>query len=174
MSGDMAQLADATDSKPVGEGSNPSILTVDDLLRRYSQEEAAHVQRVASLTAELIKDDTTIVGWEYQDLLTTALLHDIVEDTVTTLFDVAVAAGMNVEDGVRYLTREDYETYDEYIESLCALGPIPALIVKMADIIDHLGPVNIQGLKPSMQKRYLAALDKVLNELRGRQVLLSQ
>jgi hypothetical protein len=47
------------------------------------------------------------------------------------------------------------------------------LIVKMADIIDHLGPVNIQGLKPSMQKRYIDALDKILNELRRRNAATS-
>lgn len=152
------------------EGSNPSALTLNDLLRRYDKNTAVHVQRVASMAAELMKDAELSPG-DYKELLDTALLHDVVEDTEVTWQDVARTYDydVNMTQNVFLLTRTDDISYNDYIDRLCKQGSRTALIVKVADIVDHLSPANIQGLTESKQKRYIKALNTIINELRNRE-----
>lgn len=67
----------------------------------------------------------------------TALLHDVLEDTEVTAEDLA-AAGIpkNVIQTVKALTRQDGETYFEYIERL-KRDPI-AVVVKKEDLKHNL------------------------------------
>ncbi len=65
-----------------------------------------------------------------------ALLHDVIEDTKTTLQEVEEAFGTEVADAVEALSRREKEDYMVYIRRV-KLNPI-ALSVKIADISDNL------------------------------------
>lgn len=88
-----------------------------------------------------------------------AVLHDVVEDTPTTLDDLrALGYSEAIVTAVDHLTRRDDETYEQFIERI---KPHPlARHVKLADLmdnmdlrrIDHLGEGDLERLR-----RYQAA-----------------
>lgn len=101
----------------------------------------AHVERVVALTTG---DEAKTVAW----------LHDVVEDTSITLWDLCRAGfSDDVLEAVAALTRRG-EAYHEYINSLFVCGPALAREVKLADLHDHLRPGCPERLRP----RYEAAM----------------
>ena len=97
----------------------------------------------------------------YEDNLAAIALHDVVEDTETTLNDLAAAFPTNIVRTVDALSRRAYETYFEYIDRIIAFGS-PAIEMKLCDISDNTDPRRaIEG--ESMAKRY----NKAKNLLRG-------
>lgn len=85
-----------------------------------------------------------------------AVLHDIVEDTETSLADLDARFPQDVVNAVEALTRRGEESYKEFIERV-ARNP-NARLVKIADIRDNLRP----GAE-HLRSRYEAAL-KVLEQ----------
>ncbi len=85
-----------------------------------------------------------------------AVLHDLVEDTDTTLSDLDARFPQAVVNAVDALTRRSEESYKEFIDRV-ARNP-NARLVKIADIRDNLRP-GVEHLRP----RYEAAL-KVLEQ----------
>lgn len=83
-----------------------------------------------------------------------AVLHDIVEDTETTLADLDARFPQAVVNAVEALTRRGEESYKEFIDRVARIPN--ARLVKIADIRDNLRP----GAEP-LRSRYEAAL-KVL------------
>lgn len=84
-----------------------------------------------------------------------AYLHDVVEDTDTTLNDLSELGFPNaVVAAVDALTRRDYETYEVYLERLAG-NPI-AVKVKLADLAHNLSPERT-GATEEMRARYKAA-----------------
>ncbi len=86
-----------------------------------------HPVAVMSLLRHGADDETKLI----------ALLHDVVEDTPTTLDDLR-EMGYNdtVVEGVRLLTKADpnnRQTYMEEIAKLCDTGNVRAMLVKSAD-----------------------------------------
>ena len=83
------------------------------------------------------------------DLLTAAILHDVVEDTPISLEKIRYEFGDTVGDIVDRVTRRkrDGETYTEFI-ARCAELPAAALI-KDCDLNDNLD--RIQQLPPKEQ-----------------------
>lgn len=80
-----------------------------------------------------------------------AVLHDLVEDTDTTLSDLDARFPQAVVSAVEALTRRSEESYKEFIDRV-ARNP-NARLVKIADIRDNLRP-GAEHLRP----RYEAAL----------------
>lgn len=66
-----------------------------------------------------------------------ALLHDVVEDTDITIYDIYKEFGRPVAETVLWLTRDKKEDYQDYIEGIC--GDKDAVAIKIADILDNLG-----------------------------------
>lgn len=68
-----------------------------------------------------------------------ALLHDVVEDTKTTLADLR-KAGFRAEVlvAVELLTRPSDLTYRRYIRRLVLSGNVLAMRVKLADLLDNM------------------------------------
>lgn len=124
-----------------------------------------HLERVA----------TFVEGWLSPgfstEVVVAAWLHDVVEDTDTTVGDVEAAFGMRVGELVDLLTRRPHpeETHAEYIERVCA-DP-DAVIIKIADVLDNMDPNrrNSEGNRPDeydgMLTRYHKALARLVREL---------
>jgi guanosine-3',5'-bis(diphosphate) 3'-pyrophosphohydrolase len=107
---------------------------------------AEHLVRVAALVEG---DEAKAVAW----------LHDTLEDTALTVEDLR-AAGLpeSVIRAVLILTHDRLDTYAEYIRCVAEEGNALALAVKLADLRDHLRPMEPVVLPPGMHKRYAKAL----------------
>jgi (p)ppGpp synthase/HD superfamily hydrolase len=76
---------------------------------------------------------------EESALLEAALLHDVVEDTATSLGEVRVGFGPAVADLVDWLTAPDrHDELRAYYERLRANAPHEARLIKLADRVDNL------------------------------------
>lgn len=67
------------------------------------------------------------------EMLVTALLHDVMEDTETEYGEIEEKFGTRVADNVRWLTKIKGGTYESYIDELLLHGSDVAVIVKLAD-----------------------------------------
>jgi len=90
-----------------------------------------------------------------------ALLHDVIEDTDTTLKDLKdYGFGSQVTALVEVLTRKKDQTYAKYIEDIVAFdldsGWTGACFIKKMDIED-----NYPTATDSMMKRYDRALERL-------------
>jgi (p)ppGpp synthase/HD superfamily hydrolase len=98
-----------------------------------------------------------------------AVLHDVVEDSPTTLDDLR-AAGF-AEDIVRavdHLSRREDETYEAFIER-AALDPL-AHRVKLADLEDNMTLTRLQTLDERAVERlgrYMRAYRRLTGEQRS-------
>lgn len=92
------------------------------------------------------------------------VLHDLVEDTETSLLEIAVLFGVSVAEAVDAVSRRKDETYTEFILRSKA-HPLGRL-VKLADLAHNMSPERMANLPPEMQgisRRYEKAL-AILNE----------
>ncbi|WP_203309748.1 HD domain-containing protein [Sphingomonas beigongshangi] len=101
-----------------------------------------------------------------------AVLHDVVEDTAVSAYQVLRQFGMAIHDAVYALTRRHDETYSCFIER-CAANPI-ARVVKLADIADNMD-VSRLGRDPTMAdlqrlNRYGDARNVLMNAIRSMEV----
>ena len=89
---------------------------------------------------------------------TIAWLHDVVEDTSTTLEDLRNAGfGAGTLAGVDLLTRRPGERYQDYIRRNAEAGDPDARAVKLADLRDHLEH-HPEAIGASLRRRYEEAL----------------
>lgn len=102
-----------------------------------------HVARVAALVEST---DAKAVAW----------LHDVVEDNPAWTLERLGAAGIpaRLMPSVSLLTRRPACAYADYIDTIATSGDPLAVVVKLADIRDHLQPDCPERLRP----RYEAAL----------------
>ena len=106
-----------------------------------------HLERVAGRVAK--RDiETQIAAW----------LHDIVEDSKTTLRDLTEAGySTRVIEAVELLSRDRaMQTYTSYIDRIARSRNTIALLVKRADIDDHLKHTP-HAINSSLQRRYRMA-----------------
>jgi (p)ppGpp synthase/HD superfamily hydrolase len=92
-------------------------------------------------------------GVRRPEVLQAALLHDTVEDTITTLDEIRVGFGEEVADLVDWLTapkRED--DLRDYYARLQASAPFDVQLLKLADRVDNLR--SIQALVMRTGDRY--------------------
>jgi len=109
-----------------------------------------------------VVDHSLRVGGQFDDMTarTVGYLHDLVEDGHATDEEIGLLFGDEVQDLVYFLTREDDETYYEYVRAI-PLGGRIAVLVKLADLADNLR--NMPKEKESLRPRYLEA-QKFLRE----------
>lgn len=121
----------------------------------------AHKGQVDKTGADYIEHVRRV--WEAQDdadelAQAVAWLHDVVEDTSLSLFDLGTLGfTADVIDAVDLLTRREPYNYIDYINRLTSSGNRLALMVKRADLIDHLNP----NCPESLRRRYEVALTLV-------------
>lgn len=94
-----------------------------------------------------------------------AYLHDVIEDTPFDIRQLRFLFGEEIADDVEDLSRDDDETYAEYIEQVRS-GSDAAVIVKIADVRD-----NAPNAPASLARRYADALDVLVEEAAARGIL---
>ena len=114
----------------------------------------AHIIPVAFRALELSNGEH-----EENALMSAALLHDAIEDTNLTQEDIADALGPRIAAVVAIVSRTDGETYQEFIDRIRDSGDPMAILVKRADILDHLE--NGNEIPESLRKRYELAQEKL-------------
>ena len=118
-----------------------------NLIERYPTDIKNHAMRVSALASGYGRDYELI-----------GLLHDIIEDTDTTLDELPV----DIRDDIDILTRKNNETYFEYIDRIVNSNK-RVIRVKCCDIYDHLQYVDT--LTDSLKKRYDKAYSILLKAL---------
>jgi (p)ppGpp synthase/HD superfamily hydrolase len=105
-----------------------------------------------------------MMSMEKMDEKIVALLHDVVEDSETTIEDFTKAGfPLKILKAVELLTKTDNQPYEDYIQRM-KKNPI-AKAVKMADLKDNLNTNRLKKLSDSDKlriKKYKQAL-KTLN-----------
>lgn len=118
-----------------------------------------HVDRVAG----------RVYGWRAK---TVAYLHDVIEDTVLTTYDLShMGFPTEIISAVVSLSRDFYkkETYTEFIQRAIDTGDKTVIAVKLADLednldgIDELDPKEADGLR----RRYRRAYEQIMEAVDG-------
>lgn len=111
-----------------------------------------HPERV---TSRVESQEAQVVGW----------LHDTVEDTALTLYEIRDQFGSDTAATVDAISRRDGEAWSDYIDRVAA-NPV-ARQVKISDLIDNsnlsrISHVTMKDVK--RQAKYNKALKKLLEE----------
>lgn len=112
-----------------------------------------HPQRVAQHLERAGQPETVVAaGW----------LHDVIEDTPTTLDDLASAGipsdTLTIVDA---MTKRNGETSEQYADRLIMAG-VHAVAVKRADIADNTDPARLAQLDEATQLRLTAKYQRML------------
>ena len=140
----------------------------DGMVDKYGNPYMEHLERVADRVREIEYDFVDETS-EIEMYVTTAYLHDIVEDTKITRAYLVEAFPTDVVTAIFKLTRKKGMTYAEYIEELLSRGNAPftlsgkiARVVKLADLLDHVsGPTPCP---PDLKKRYEKSLYRLISK----------
>jgi (p)ppGpp synthase/HD superfamily hydrolase len=106
-----------------------------------------------------------------------ALLHDVVEDTATTLQDLRKEGFSSaVVRAVDLLSRSPDVTYEEYLRRIVRSGNIAAMRVKLADLLDNMSPERVVPNRREharLLKRHRAAEQLIRSNLQLRRAKTS-
>ena len=102
-----------------------------------------------------------------------ALLHDVKEDTDVTYDDLReVGFDEEIIEILKILTKNKGEDYGKYIDRIISSKNIHALNIKLADLAHNMDITRIKNPTVNdyerINKRYLPAREKILNELEKR------
>ena len=99
---------------------------------------------------------------EGEDAKTVAILHDVVEDTPVTFNQLLMSFPVRIVEGVDAVTKRDDEG-ETYMESIKRAMKDPlGLVVKTADVQDHLRPGYEDVITEAMIQKYKKALKLLL------------
>lgn len=121
--------------------------------RPGGESQVEHVMRVALRAAQFACDEN-ILGRDAEDLIASALLHDVLEDTDATYHALAEQFGERVARIVRAVSHEEEEEPDEVYLRRVAAGGRLAVIVKRCDRLDNLD--TLRHAPPDFRMRKLA------------------
>ena len=93
---------------------------------------------------------------QYDKAAIAALLHDVLEDTSVTEDQIWLSFGPEVLDMVKTVTRKNGDSYRGFIDGIVAKGG-NAVLIKLADIRDHLATIDEIPDSASLKRRYLDA-----------------
>ncbi len=111
----------------------------------------------------------------HQTLLISALLHDVLEDTDTSLVELEEKFGKKITEIVKQLTKPRNMSKDSWLWSFENFSE-EAKIIKMADRIDNLKDMGADSLSQKWKKSYAKQAEIVLkvcgkaNELLARKL----
>jgi GTP diphosphokinase / guanosine-3',5'-bis(diphosphate) 3'-diphosphatase len=122
------------------------------MTRRSGEEFINHPWGVAQICAELHLDEQTIAA---------ALLHDVVEDTETSLDDVRAEFGTEIAqlvEGVTKLTRIQFSSREQaeaenYRKMIVAMAQdVRVILIKLADRLHNMRTIEYLGKQKQLQK----------------------
>lgn len=122
----------------------------------YDKETFEHAKRVANKARDIARFFG--LSYDYYFIYQLGLAHDLYEDTSIkkdTWFD------KKFEKNLSLLTREKDVDYNDYIAQIYAMAKnnpeyMPAYIVKLADMYDHL--TETDTLTEELKEKYIAAI----------------
>ena len=120
----------------------------------YKPKTLAHAVRVA----EYALADFNLYKYDVDKtlLFNVALAHDLLEDTDCPPEDIKnIVAGLGMN-AVTLLTRVEGVTYKDYIEQIVSSENLYAIIVKRADMKDHL--MRTDTLTDKLKEKYFPVL----------------
>lgn len=127
--------------------------------RPGGESQVEHVMRVA-LRAAQFACDWGHLGSVAEDLIASALLHDVLEDTDANDAELAEQFGERVARIVRAVSHVEEEEADEvYLRRVLAGGRL-AIIVKRSDRLDNLN--TLRHAPPEFRERKLAEIRSAL------------
>ena len=95
------------------------------------------------------------------DAVVVAALHDVVEDSDVTLDEIEKKFGKYIRNCVNVLTHEkEFETYPQYIDRIMDSKLPEAIVVKHADMRDHLR--QKETLTPKLKEKYFEVIDRFI------------
>jgi (p)ppGpp synthase/HD superfamily hydrolase len=98
-----------------------------------------------------------------------AALHDVVEDTDTTVEELAELFGPEVAELVDRMSRREGEDYVAYVER-CVAGGASAIRLKQADLTDNSDPERLARmpaeLSQELQAKYKSGFEAIERALR--------
>ena len=111
-----------------------------------------------------------MLSLNYPQERTVAVLHDILEDTDTTIEELIEEFPDSIVDAVITLSKSKAQDYNSYLKKVVK-NPL-ALRVKRADISDNASPIRLYKLDPNkrveLRLKYAEALSFLdLNEKRS-------
>ncbi len=127
--------------------------------RPGGESQIEHVMRVALIAAQFACDNG-LLGSDAEDLIVSALLHDVLEDTDTTDAALAEQFGERVARVVRALSHEEEEEPDAVYLRRVAVGGCLAVTVKRSDRLDNLN--TLRHAPPEFRERKLAEIRSAL------------
>ena len=92
--------------------------------------------------------------------LAIAIGHDIIEDTDATIEDIKQYIPEEVVNAIMLLSKDDNMTYSEYIKDIIDSDNIYAIIVKQADMYDHMS--QTATLTPRLKAKYEPIIPKLI------------
>lgn len=93
-----------------------------------------------------------------REAVAAAWLHDVVEDTPTTLLDIRRLFGERVAELVDLLTRRDGETYRAFIGRLRDSDDAEAIRIKLNDIQHNSDPQRNACIPDEVEREAMAAM----------------
>ena len=140
---------------------------------KYNKKGFQHAIRVANYAYEMAKYNTNFSGANseiYKETLyCIALLHDIVEDYNTTWEEIdeyfansfmSTRYEQTIRPALALLTHNDGSCYEEYISRIIESNNMYALIVKRADMKDHLS--QLDTLSDNKIQKYIPVLGSLM------------
>jgi (p)ppGpp synthase/HD superfamily hydrolase len=104
-------------------------------------------------------------GIEDINILTTALLHDVVEDTPCTFEEIEEKFGTYIMEQVKLLTRIGHEPFAIYAERLFTYGACETVLVKLADRLHNLRTISYMPDKKWIEKKIRQTYTDILAPL---------
>ena len=135
-----------------------------------SEKDLRHCYSVRNIMLDILylNDMSCFLTGEHQFIEAVALGHDLLEDTDFRESEYWNRLSKEMQACLILISKGQEESYNHYIQSIRCLYDDKAslsecvYIVKLADIIDHL--MRYKTLSDSLKKRYLKALDIMLQE----------
>lgn len=103
---------------------------------------------------------------ETVDAKIVALLHDVLEDTDTTVEELSTLGfSQKIIDALMLLTHDEALSYEEYVKKIKASGNKTAIEVKLADLTMNMDTDRLNGKKPPKYELYRWAYDYLIELL---------
>lgn len=119
-------------------------------IQYYPKKKMAHALRVAEYAYDAAKEAHLVSPY---DAYLVGLAHDLIEDTDCPQDILQEILGTDLFSSVVILTKDDSDKYEKYIQSVLESKDKLAIVVKKADMKDHL--MQTETLTEKLRDKYL-------------------